>query len=229
MNKKTCPILTTDLDTFKKIIANSTSRIEVLRKFGLRPHGTNYTRLDKRVRENNISTSHFIWQFANLVKVNRNRRQPIKDVLVSNSSYNKTRLKERLLSEKILDNKCNICSMEPVWNGKRIVLILDHINGVHNDDRIENLQLVCPNCNSQLPTHCGKNRKALSNSYRCKDCGKVITRNKYRCRDCENTSRRKVKNRPSKEELLKDVSETNYQVVARKYGVCNATIRKWMR
>jgi hypothetical protein len=37
-------------------------------------------------------------------------------------------------------------------------LILDHINGVNNDNRIENIRIVCPNCNATLDTHCGKNK-----------------------------------------------------------------------
>jgi hypothetical protein len=48
--------------------------------------------------------------------------------------------------------------LEPVWLGKPLVLILDHINGKHNDHRLVNLRLLCPNCNSQQPTFAGKNK-----------------------------------------------------------------------
>lgn len=45
-----------------------------------------------------------------------------------------------------------------VWNGKELKLILDHKNGVSGDNRPTNLQFLCPNCNSQQPTHGGGNR-----------------------------------------------------------------------
>jgi len=44
-----------------------------------------------------------------------------------------------------------------VWNCKELKLILDHKNGVNGDNRPDNLQLLCPNCNSQQPTQGGKN------------------------------------------------------------------------
>ena len=48
----------------------------------------------------------------------------------------------------------NFCvrTVKPIWQGKPLTLILDHINGKNNDDRLENLRWVCPNCNRQLPT-----------------------------------------------------------------------------
>ena len=53
--------------------------------------------------------------------------------------------------------KCSICGLEPFWNGKELTLTLDHINGINNDDRLENLRWVCPNCDRQLSTFSGKN------------------------------------------------------------------------
>ncbi len=45
------------------------------------------------------------------------------------------------------------------WLGKSLSLHLDHINGINNDNRLENLRILCPNCHSLKPTHRGKNRK----------------------------------------------------------------------
>jgi transposase-like protein len=53
---------------------------------------------------------------------------------------------------------CTIFNVEnPVWAGNPLVLHLDHINGIRNDHRVENLRWLCPNCHSQTPTYCGKN------------------------------------------------------------------------
>ena len=54
--------------------------------------------------------------------------------------------------------KCNICNLLPVWQGKELTLILDHINGNNKDHRLENLRWVCPNCNQQLETTGSKNK-----------------------------------------------------------------------
>lgn len=56
-------------------------------------------------------------------------------------------------------NKCSICGLDANWNNKPLVLILDHINGIPNDWSLLNIRLVCPNCDSQLPTFKSKNRK----------------------------------------------------------------------
>lgn len=55
-------------------------------------------------------------------------------------------------------NKCSICNIENKWNHLELKLILDHINGIPNDWSISNLRLVCPNCDSQLPTFKSKNK-----------------------------------------------------------------------
>jgi len=66
-------------------------------------------------------------------------------------------LKYYLLKQGLLPNTCALCPQGPEWNGKPLVLVLDHINGVNNDNRLENLRLLCPNCNSQTDTFAGRN------------------------------------------------------------------------
>lgn len=81
------------------------------------------------------------------------------DVFVENSTYARHRIKKRILKANLIEYKCNICQNGPWWMGQPMVLILDHINGVSNDNRLENLRFVCSNCDSQLPTYKSKNRK----------------------------------------------------------------------
>lgn len=93
---------------------------------------------------------------------NVNRYGPrLKDeeVFVANSTYPRHVLKARIMKQGLLPNVCAVCSMLPVWNGKPLTLILDHINGVNNDNRIQNLRLICHNCDSQLDTYKSRNRK----------------------------------------------------------------------
>lgn len=56
------------------------------------------------------------------------------------------------------ENKCSICKLENNWNHKKLVLIMDHIDGNSENNDLSNLRLVCPNCDSQLPTFKSKNK-----------------------------------------------------------------------
>lgn len=67
-------------------------------------------------------------------------------------------LKRLLIKEDVIQNKCFCCGIDPIWNNKPLVFVLDHINGVNNDNRLENLRLLCPNCNSQTETFSGRNK-----------------------------------------------------------------------
>lgn len=79
---------------------------------------------------------------------------------------------------------CEKCGQDENWYGEHMSLILDHINGVNDDHRLENLRIVCPNCNATLPTHCGKNvgkseyKNAIINNVKINhcSCGKIINR-----------------------------------------------------
>lgn len=53
-------------------------------------------------------------------------------------------------------NQCSICGIEK-WENKEIVFIVDHIDGYSTNTKINNCRLICPNCDSQLPTFKGKN------------------------------------------------------------------------
>ena len=128
-------------------------------------------------------------------------------------------------------------------------LILDHINGVPNDHRIENLRIVCPNCAATLDTHCARN---LPRERKCVGCEAVFSPRTIQQRYCSfrcftsvrvrdagklspsstlgipQASRRKV-GRPPYEQLLREIDETSYLAVGRKYGVSDNAVRKWVR
>lgn len=134
-------------------VSDSISKADVLRKLGLAVRPGNYRTFDKYVEKLSLDCSHFLGQ-AHGTSIPPQKRE-LKEVLVENSTYYSTsHLKNRLLKEGLLENTCVKCPVENTWQGERLVLVLDHINGDSRDNRMENLQLLCPNCNSQQPTFC---------------------------------------------------------------------------
>ena len=88
----------------------------------------------------------------------KTEKLPLNEILEGFHGYYPTnKLRKRIIKENILPYKCNNCGIDK-WNGSDIVLQLDHINGESTDHRLENLQLLCPNCHSQTDTWCGKNK-----------------------------------------------------------------------
>jgi transposase-like protein len=83
---------------------------------------------------------------------------PLRKWLTKNSKVSRGGLKKRLTASGLLKNECAICGLVPVWNGKVLVLVLDHENGIRTDNRIRNLRLICPNCDSQTETFKGRNK-----------------------------------------------------------------------
>ena len=144
-------------EEFNSIIQNSYSFIECCKKIGLSQNGANGRKqIKKRCQELNISTEHFKL-FGRNTSVNK---RELDDILVENSTYtNNSALKARLIKEGLLEYKCAICSQKPVWNNKSLVLQIDHINGDHLDNRLENIRFLCPNCHSQTDTFSGKNTR----------------------------------------------------------------------
>lgn len=147
-------------DELSSIVKNATSLSQVVRTFGLSPKGSNLNTLKRRLHNEGIDYSHIkLGMNSNQGRKFRSTAIPLKNVMKKNSSYPRFSLKRRLLKAGLLKNECALCGLGPVWNGKPIVMRLDHENGVSNDNRMENLRMVCPNCDSQLPTYCGKNNK----------------------------------------------------------------------
>lgn len=145
-------------------VKSSTSIAQVLEKIGKKLTGGNYTHIKGLIRNLGISTDHFAGQAHLKGKSHSwNKVIPLEQLLVKNSSYPATRLKDRLVKAGLLKYECSKCGITD-WCGEKLVLHLDHINGDHFDCRIENLRILCPNCHSLTPTYSNNKNYSKSNS-----------------------------------------------------------------
>lgn len=144
----------------RQVVPECRSYRSVLLKLGLIPAGGNYVQVKYRILELGIDINHFTGQSWNKgLRYELGNRVPLDVLLVADSRVQSFKLKQRLFKAGLKEPKCELCG----WNKKaldgRIPVELDHINGSRNDNRIENLRILCPNCHSLQSTHRGRNKK----------------------------------------------------------------------
>lgn len=207
----------------QKIVNESLNRKEVLDKLNLTASSYNYQKLQKILDDNNID-------YSKLLGSGSKKRRDINKILVENSTYKNSHLRDRLIKEGIKEYKCENpnCGLSE-WLGKPISLQLHHINGNNSDNRLENLQLLCPNCHSQTENFGGKNIKKEKEIHYCEQCHKELkTLESHICPECAGKNKRKTE-RPSKEELLELIKTTPFTKIGKMYGVSDNAIRKWCK
>ena len=159
-------------------VASSIYLSDVIKKLGLKVSPGNYTILHKHIKRLGISTKHFAPPGTRSDRIPPHEMTD-DEVFCRGSTASRANAKRRLINKRLVEYKCSICSIKK-WRGEYISLSLDHINGVNNDNRIQNLRLLCPNCHSQTDTFCSKNPK--SKRRRCLICQRTLdTRVKAVC------------------------------------------------
>lgn len=113
-------------------VAASRSYAETLRRLGLRSAGDNAKLLRRWLERRQISTDHFD-RHAGL-RERWSQRIPLEDILVPGSSYSRGNLKRRLYRAGLKRPVCELCGQGEIWHGRPMSMILDHINGVHDDN-----------------------------------------------------------------------------------------------
>ena len=144
---------------FTSLVKESESMGHLLERLNIVKAGGNYSTMKKRIMVWNIDTSHWNGRkrqgYLNR-KLGLRRRISLSEIMVENSTFIHSSLKNRLIEEGIFERKCYECN-NTVWMGKPIPLELEHISGNKFDNRRENLTILCPNCHAQTDTYRGKN------------------------------------------------------------------------
>lgn len=238
-------------EEFSKIVEQSSSVKEVIDRLGYSTHsGSNNKTVKQRIDKLGLDTSHF--------SSHKNTKRTPENTFVVNSTASQCVLRRWYKRETEGEYRCSICGQEPFWNGKSLTLILDHINGVNNDDRLENLRWVCPNCNQQLGTtgfHGQKNKNGerctkeeivtqqrnVIDGYKRDDSRKrekrqinmcIVCGNKtYNKRYCSVECERidKSKNIPTRDELKDLIRRMSFVSIGKMYNVSDSRVHKWCK
>lgn len=185
-------------------VKNNVSIAGTLRTLGLRDIGGNYTYIHKRIDELKLDTSHFTGQLWGKGKTKdkdgiNNSSVSLEDIFANKVKIRSNSLKERLIKAGLKERKCECCK-NTEWNGKPIPTELHHIDGNHNNNSLDNLQILCPNCHAQTNTYCGRGISKLNYEI------------------------------PKKEDLLSKLRESgSVKNLAKSYSVSETTIREWVK
>lgn len=170
-------------EQFVELLKNSSTISEVLFKLGYSVKGNSwgFAKIRQRMSDLNLDGSVFkgkspITKYGSLHKVNAS------DILKPNCKHARSVLRRYVIKNNLIPYRCAICGCVE-WQGRTLSLELDHINGINNDNRIENLRFLCPNCHSQTTTYGSRNQQRNDSEYEITDDLRNLVEAEYRKRN----------------------------------------------
>lgn len=166
-------------EQFVELLKKSSTISEVLFKLGYTVKGNSwgYSQVKRRMDDLNLDYSIFKGKSA-VTKTNKLNNVKKEDILKENCKHQRIVLRRYIIKNNLIPYKCAICGCTE-WQGKTLSLELDHINGINNDNRLENLRFLCPNCHSQTSTYGSRNQQLNSSEYDIPDDLRKMVEEKY--------------------------------------------------
>lgn len=150
---------------FIDLVKSSLNTSEVLFKLGYSTGGNSwgYSQVKRRMTDLNLSGKDFKGK-STIAEINEQNKVNPEKLFCKNSKHSRNILRKHIITNNLIPYECAICGTKE-WQGKTLSLELDHINGENNDNRLENLRFLCPNCHSQTTTYGSRNQKLTESKY----------------------------------------------------------------
>lgn len=149
-------------EILEPIIKESRSFAEVIKKLNLKQGGGTQSNIKKKCQKFNIDYSHLLgqgWNKYGQPDFNKGK-ESIEQYFDRETERKPSNVKSRILSYKLKEYKCELCNLkhEKGWMNKDIIIELHHKDGNRSNNKLENLQFLCPNCHSQTSNYRNRNR-----------------------------------------------------------------------
>lgn len=220
------------IERVKKYLPISNSLNHLCKQLKVKSCDGYYKKIQKIIEEHKLSTEHF-----GTIAFNRNNsfKMSDKEFFVDGEKREGKSVIKRLVEGKHKKYECEECGIFE-WNGKPLTLQIHHINGKHDDNRIGNLQILCPNCHTQTDTFGKRKNKQCKHPKRhttrknCIVCGKEIEGwgKEYCSHECSYTGHRKT-NITADELLTLIKTMKSYTKVGNYLSVSGNTIKKYTK
>lgn len=211
-------------------VKNSRMYSEIFSNLGVKLNGGSYPWIKNLIKEYGITTDHFLTD-EERYKIKGEQLRKYQILSYDEPLPNGCRLKSAKLKDYMthhgVEYCCNVCELS-VWMDKPITLDVDHVNSNPHDNRLENLQFICPNCHRIKTSNERKDDKCGNH---CEDCGDTINKKSIKCKSCfmKNLNSVEKINKitwPTNEKLIKMVWEKPTSQISKELGVSDKAVEK---
>jgi Zn finger protein HypA/HybF involved in hydrogenase expression len=208
----------------------------VIKHLGYGDAAANWKTVRKYITLLKLDTAHFLSKDQLLARARMHQKRISsfsEEFIFSVNEIARSAVKRYIIANNTLPYLCAICKIDS-WNGIPLSLHLDHINGINNDNRLENLRFLCPNCHSLTDTFSGKNKAStVPIISKCIDCGESVHKDSTRCVLCEKRRRKTASKKkiqwPNPTDLIELIVSNSLVAAGKMLGVSDNAIKRHLR